>query len=371
LGAGASKVFGIPTMRDFLNDFESFLNNNNDDKYAKLDIYNDIKKYLGDKDEFDLESVLTVVDDISNISQFMNRFNHPSIRYLLNKYSQSDTISGYTKYEKSDTAISLRDELNNYIKIRCTPTSREIGFKAYDEFFEVLYPMILKNGRRGPNSGLPYCPIFTTNYDLCLELYCKERNIRFENGQGMSNNKLVVDISRTNENLYNENYFKIFKLHGSINWYKIKDTDIRELIEWHNVNLNPGDETLESSVIEKEIMIYPLFEKQIYNDPFSDMFFKLKETLESSDDWFIIGYSLRDKEIRDIFKDSIFSRIKRGKGTKIFIIDPLADKIVSKAFGSFKDSNLVEFIDIAKKFGDSAKDVRMQIGKLNIIKSLT
>ena len=105
-------------------------------------------------------------------------------------------------------------------------------------------------------------------------------------------------------------------------------------------------------------MIYPLFEKQIYNDPFSYMFFQLKRTLKSTDYWFIIGYSLRDKEMRDIFNDSIFSRIKQEKKTKIFTIDPHAEKIISKEFGSFGNSDFVQFININETIENSISEIK-------------
>ena len=65
-GAGTSAPFGIPTMKQFVLDFEDFLNNNSGIKEREL--YSDIKKTLEEKIHRppDLEAVFTVIDGIIN-----------------------------------------------------------------------------------------------------------------------------------------------------------------------------------------------------------------------------------------------------------------------------------------------------------------
>ena len=38
----------------------------------------------------------------------------------------------------------LKGKLYDFIKTRCIPKSPEIGFKVYDEFFKLLYPMLME-----------------------------------------------------------------------------------------------------------------------------------------------------------------------------------------------------------------------------------
>lgn len=92
-------------MRDFLIDFSAYMSNNN--YLNELDVYDKIVTHLQGEIEFDLESLLTVVDDISNISQMRGRFNHPSIKYLINKNYQSKIVDDFFKYENSEMAISF------------------------------------------------------------------------------------------------------------------------------------------------------------------------------------------------------------------------------------------------------------------------
>ena len=63
-GAGASAPFGIPTMGQFVVDFEKFLNANAERKEREL--YSDIKQTLETKihRNVDLEAVFTVIDGI-------------------------------------------------------------------------------------------------------------------------------------------------------------------------------------------------------------------------------------------------------------------------------------------------------------------
>jgi hypothetical protein len=65
-GAGASAPFGIPTMGQFVLDFEKFLNENADKK--ERDLYSDVKQTLETKihRNADLEAIFTVIDGIIN-----------------------------------------------------------------------------------------------------------------------------------------------------------------------------------------------------------------------------------------------------------------------------------------------------------------
>jgi len=121
--------------------------------------------------------------------------------------------------------------------------------------------------------------------------------------------------------------------------------------------------TFDYTEIEGELMIYPIQEKQIYKDPFSDMFIRLKESLESNDYCFVVGYSFRDEEIRGIFDDAMFERGRKGQKTKIFLIDLKADEIIENRLKEIDELKNVKIIPISKEFdGPAIVDLQGMIG---------
>ena len=78
-GAGASAPFGIPTMKQFVGNFENYLNENADKDEREL--YSDIKSTLEKKIHRppDLEAVFTVIDGIISYEYRNNTFIRNSL----------------------------------------------------------------------------------------------------------------------------------------------------------------------------------------------------------------------------------------------------------------------------------------------------
>ena len=361
-GAGASKYFGIPTMKEFPEYFEEYLDGNGDDDEKNLykRIKDNLKEVYGD---LDLEAILTVLEDLSEKERFDSRFEHPSILFFLKSYNQISNTGKLIEIEvKSDREVAkrLKEKLKGFIRMKCTSKDFKDKIWLYDEFFDAFIKKIpgygFKSVRERSGKVAVDCEIFTTNYDLCIENYCKIGNIAYINGEIIiDTGKQIVDITKNSGDLFSKSSkFHIYKLHGSIDWYKIKDRDIRDVIEWDRVPLNRGDMTFDYTEIERELMIYPIQEKQIYKDPFSDMFIQLKKSLESNDYCFVVGYSFRDEEIRGIFDDAMFERDRKERETKIFLIDPSAGGIITNRLKSINDLKNVEIKPINKVFNMSA-----------------
>lgn len=236
----------------------------------------------------------------------------------------------------------------------------------FDAFIKKMPGYGFKSVRERSGKVAVDCEIFTTNYDLCIENYCRIGDIECNNGEIPTGSKRqIVNTSKGNGDLYRKDYhgFQIYKLHGSINWYKIKDRDIRDVIEWDRVPRTRGDISFDHTNIEGELMIYPIQEKQIYKDPFSDMFIRLKKSLESNDYCFVVGYSFRDEEISGIFDDAMFERDRKGQKTKIFLIDLSADEIIENKLKSINELKNIEIKTINREFNISAiKDLQGMIG---------
>jgi hypothetical protein len=65
-----------------------------------------------------------------------------------------------------------------------------------------------------------------------------------------------------------------------------------------------------------EVVIYPLRQKQLYVDPYIQMYFLLNKELRYNKVWIVVGYSFRDPVIQNIFRNSF----KDGK--KMILIHP-------------------------------------------------
>ena len=359
-GAGASKCFNVPTMNEFPEDFEKYLEDI--EGYNEKSVYKKIKGNLKEDGVLDLEAILTVLEDLSEKERFDRRFEHPSILYLLEK-GQVNSIHELVEFNVKHYGIiakSLKEKLKGFIRKKCFPEPEifKDNISLYTEFFDSIMPdydLKMDIGRRKQKGR--HCEIFTTNYDLCIENYCRIIEMPYKNGEIFTNGKNNVSLSKkSNKVLYSNDFqgFQIYKLHGSVNWYKIRDSDIRDVIKWATAPLDAGSETFDYTKIESELMIYPIQEKQIYKDPFSDMFNRLKDSLETSKYCFVVGYSFRDEEINNIFDDAMFYRDRKGQKTKIFFIDPSAEAIIENRLESINELDNIEIKPIDKEFSIEA-----------------
>lgn len=195
-----------------------------------------------------------------------------------------------------------------------------------------------------------YYTIFTTNYDMIVERYCRSRNLLYENGEIRDR---VVDISSRNTGLYGgaRECFKIFKLHGSINWGEVKKGEIRA----RDIPVKPGERTVYGERFTKEMVIYPAREFYTFREPFYDMFDHLRTRLMAGDRCYIVGYSFRDPDIRGIFLDAV----EKNDKLKFCFIDPNVDEIVNERLSRIDD----RIVKIDKEFGYEAIERLKEIQK--------
>ena len=126
-----------------------------------------------------------------------------------------------------------------------------------------------------------------------------------------------VDIERVRENAQNGPLIRLFKLHGSIDQY------------YQNGKIVKKDTLFSTKTVgglePKDSMIYPMREKEVYKDPFFELFTRLKDCLTNQETkiCIVIGYSFGDEHIRNIF----FDAVKRNQEIRIILIDPQAEQI--------------------------------------------
>ncbi len=369
LGAGASKPFGIPTMsgEDGLSSvFEKIIDYNLVKREGNRKLMDDeVLYYAIDAMEFNnLEDLLTVLNDLAKPS------DNPTIRYLKSNYLDwyhafiergcigmrklADASKELKEIMEEQTPRSqliemlnltpnryneIADQINNspviienlekelnrmrillnqnlsknlkskiieFIKKECNINEKikhDDSIKAdikdkYDRLFKIL-----ENCSSSFN-------IFTTNYDTVIEKYIETKDKFDDFYDGFTYSDPQRRIGDWDPERYDKNKYKIklLKLHGSIDQYIYKEEIIKT--------------PLEPSKLENA-MIYPMREKEVYKDPFFELFTRLKTSLRSEKICIIIGYSFGDEHIRNVF----FDAVKRNPEIRIFLINPNAKKI--------------------------------------------
>ena len=248
------------------------------------------------------------------------------------KFSALSHIS-YDQFGRSDLEgiMSLIVKLENK-KFKETLTSKypelkNIGKDSLDEFKHSMQSYIRRNCEKIKNvdyfwalegllsKGNPL-NIFTLNYDGVIEVYCQKNNISYTDGF----NPLWDPTDFTNDYQVH-----LFKLHGSLYWFKGGDG---VFIKVPIKGLHIGDIKYLTNENVSEMMIYPELEKNKQEIVYSSLFQRFREELNKSDICVIIGYSFRDKDIRE----SIFDALSSKPNLWLILVNPSAEQIKTEFF---------------------------------------
>jgi len=330
-GAGASAPFGIPTMKQFVVDFEKFLNENGSESEKMT--YTAIKQTLEKKlqRQVDLEAVFTVIDGIINYS--------PERLGLLSLYS-ARKIRHPTLMDKA-ICRSLKQKFHSFVREKCLISSESFDkiSKVYRDFFNRLW---MESTSRSSDifrsqGNYRYCTkwtMFTTNYDPCLEHYWRQvARVNLNTGFSVQEARRawLLDPSK-----FSQTGLRLFKLHGSISWQIEPDGTVAE------EQTIMGRHLLGRKFVG-EMMIYPIQQKELYVEPYISMLKELNQELKTKSIWIIIGYSFNDPVIQEIFIRNSDER------KRIVLIHPEAQKIKEERLANIKCK---EMFLLNKKFGE-------------------
>jgi hypothetical protein len=336
LGAGASRPFNIPTMSEMVLKFSEQISKRPDDINQNLyetmrDTYETIRnqqlKFYGYSD---LESVFSVVMTIAENKSYKD-LGH-SQAYFFSKH-MADITTSLVNQQDQQAAAGLVGLLQKYVRDVCklTPSMEDEVDRVYGNMFEQFAGLLSehtldKGGKRYPYGDYR---MYTTNYDLSMETYWKgvlDLNDTFSPSAGIQ----VMNTERATEN-----NMKLIKLHGSIDWYRLADKTIVK------------SETLRSRIgksnVDAELMLYPTEQKDLYLDPWIQLFSAFKRDLAQSNLWIVIGYRFNDRFVRNMFVEAFEKRPRL-----LILIDPNAEQILQAAFG--RRTAYKKFV--SKKFGD-------------------
>ena len=361
LGAGASRCFGIKTMKGMEEEFHEELHEliYQDGFSSAGTLYQAINRYIVEPSN--LEEILTVLDDLYRMPVDSEASASRYLRFLLAEHFLKLHEKMFSNYDNLlDGLLELPDELLN--KISVSPkywssrlhdaTSRELFEAVKKEFMDIdkrarderriladpnlagklklklvefiidkctirkrdeytthIRPNIEKTYGDffqilGECSHMTPLSIFTTNYDQIIETYIETINDfdHFYDGFTYSNPNETCGIWNPDGYNNSEHKIKLFKLHGSVDQY-VDDGKIIKSFKPYN---------------SENAMIYPTRNKEVYKEPYFELLTRLKSRILSEKVCIAIGYSFADKHIQHIFIDAV----KRNPNIKIILVDP-------------------------------------------------
>lgn len=371
LGAGASRAFEVPTMREFIEKITAKVKS---EANTKQELFLKIKqsKFTA---PFDLEILMTVLNDLKKPENELSNTSSPFTNQLLHNYSDILDFK-----DRINIANALLKDVKKIIAIECKKPLEDKLDKieaVYDNFFRMSNNFLDKLRSRNklvvgvmtlPKGGVNYhlpLTIFTTNYDTIMEAYLHKKQIDFNDGMYHSCGVDIFDpnmyqinlpslirslsidsnISTAISTAKDFHTVELFKLHGSISYVRTKEGNI-----FNDFRFEKEGVTNIGAAIEDEIMWYPLEStgyEYISQSPFLELFNIFKDRLKRDNIWIIIGFSFRDKNISGMFNDVARS----NRDVIAILIDPQSENIKNELKKNFR--YLAEKITpINGKFGD-------------------
>lgn len=269
LGAGSSCAFGLPSIATLT-----------DEVQGKLD---DSAKELYQKAVTDIESLnpgkKATVEDILNYLRQIQELTKSS------KDRNYNDISG-------EKALMLDKKICQliYENIKSKEDAADIGdLRKFLAWYDAATSGFIKE-------------IFTTNYDMLLEMAMEANYIPYLDGfvgsyEPFFNPENIEEFPTMTDST--SKWIRLWKIHGSLNWFLKKHED------------GTVDRIVRSSIDKKlsnELMIYPSKEKYLLSrrEPYIAYFDRLKRYMLNGETVLIFsGYSFSDQHINDIIYNAM------------------------------------------------------------------
>lgn len=305
----------------------------------------------------------------------------PAIKTLGNLENELTTLGNeYISTQKEDIKEEMVQKINAFIEdsMEANRTLFKLLFNSsleegedrviynvlnkYQDFVSVIYEiMLLRSNDKYPKK----VNVFTTNYDMFLEIASERLNIPYnEGGYGYIKRsfstknfqKKVLRLSDFYAYEYEEPSINIIKLHGSINWLiETNDIYIKNELMLNNVQKEFIDErgyihpSVHVPIIlpTKQKFVRTLLE-HIYYDISR---FYANELEREQSVLFCFGFSFDDEHIRSITKRAL------GNPSLTLIIFPFSNEDEVKLFNYFKDYRNVKVVRFEEEV-DGTKNIR-------------
>ncbi len=327
-GSGASEPLGIPTSQSFVDEFIGGLA----DKEYEREYVTVVRDRLANSypAETDLEAVMSVLGMVGSpdFEGAIRSAAGPALSYAFGTrdiYPDAPAERG--------AARRVFRLLKEYIRSRCLSIEAGRAVELYDPIVQGLWaegqPWTV--GGRDQSLGsqdeghgqIPHVFCYTTNYDCGLEAYCQRKRISYTRGFTHQAGPPILSPDEIHRN----NPWKIIKLHGSVDMYRMGDGTIRES---EIAPAAPGGRTPSGTPIEEDLLIYPVHEKELFEFPFLDLFHDFAIRLRNAPLWCFVGFSFRDEPINRIL------RREADADKKMLVIGPSASRIANEKLSDLR-----------------------------------
>ena len=315
LGAGASSSFDKPLMGQFISELKR------DPGLASITegfpypvtgkvLLDNITKEVGE----DLEEVLDELEIISRIKH-LSSIKLTELR-LPPAVGKTNTVSAL-----QESVIKVTKSLSDLIRKNIVERYSSIDSNKVAKLYSDVFGTLSFDGDR-------FITIFTTNYDPAIEVFCEQTEYELVNGfkaKGRSQD-YIWDRATYDEFSPDSNSKKVvlFKLHGSVNWYKKGQDIVHSAIPFY---------LFEQA--KRNIIIWPTKTKVAIEDPFFTSYDYLHHCLQHTKAVIFIGYSFRDFDTLTRIKSALIINPE----LRLTIVDPQANALYDRYFKPLKEKS--------------------------------
>ncbi len=355
-GAGASKPLGVPTNREFYDEFLKSYDAGAPDLGSFPHIfYDDLRTKLGtyEVEPVDLEAVMTVLTALAEEDprRALLQAGKPAAAFGVATQLVPDFYGTGTRKKADELLRAIR----RYIRIRCQGLDTSKLPSSYDPIFDAFVgDNAIWNTRRGNqriesmwntrgDKQFPKAWCFTTNYDRALEEYFEDASLPCYQGWSVGPGERKLDpyqIHRGGEEM------SLFKLHGSVDFIRLPGGSVGQ-----SLMLNDAGTTVGGRKITEQVLIFPTQEKELFRFPFIDFFQEFVRALREATLWAFFGFSFTDEPIRRL----ITTEATRDK--KVVVVSPDATGLCKNALPDLTEMGCLYPIDA--KVGDAGFKERL------------
>lgn len=274
---------------------------------------------LGKKLMREFVKYLDYVEPIRSNPLFQNiTAKECDLEFLLEELQDLETKE-YIREELASSASNLRQRIEREIfrHYRSFPDLQKVKehflplFQGFYNYLRIDEPLV----------------VFTTNYDLGVEEFCRQ------SGDYKLFDGFTLQSPLLGQMVWSPTSFKsfkptrgvknvvLFKLHGSTDWFKSGDRIIR------GPEVFAGDDEVHPNLI-----IYPAMRKVAVDDPFFTAYDFLQQCLSNARCLLVVGYSFRDQDSLTRLR----SAVRANPQLKIGVYDPNAKALIAR----LKDSEI-------------------------------
>ncbi len=301
LGAGASTPYGMPTTSELLERI----------RRGAADI--PLKGLLDSPDVSDIEHVLAALNDVGQFA------GSPGGR----AYAKS-AKDEFPSYAAAAAQAKRAIEECMYASYRWDPDHNHTA----ESVLGMLFRFVRESGGRAT--------VFTTNFDTAVEEYCKSSPenvgeiIRYVDGFAPNGARNMIvwknDFSGGGGGGGGQEVL-LYKLHGSLSWSSRRNSDMYLIGSRIPDAIVQKPDTSPSDDTSRDVYIRPLLDvkdEATRKSPYSEINRAFRKALPSFDACVAIGYSFRDRHMRETF----LRFVERGK--KLIVVSPTAAADVHK-----------------------------------------